>query len=55
MMVGPGGQGRMECAPVGSATRAASIAEGQPVDPPPTVLHSPSVARADPDSAAAAR
>ncbi|HYH81802.1 MAG TPA: hypothetical protein VEX86_18490 [Longimicrobium sp.] len=55
MAMGPGDQGRMECAPVGSATRAASMADGLPVDPLPGVLHSPAVPRADSDSAAVAR
>jgi hypothetical protein len=56
MAVGPGDQGRMECAPVSSSTRAANAAAGRPVDPLPGVLHSPPVtAVADSDSAAAAR
>jgi hypothetical protein len=54
MAVGPGDQGRMECAPVGSASRAAAAAAGRPLEPPPGVLHSPAVTRADSDSAAAA-
>ena len=54
MAVGPDGRGRMECAPVGSATRAANLAAGLPVDPLPGVLHSPPVATADSDSTAAA-
>jgi len=54
MAVGPGGQGRLECAPVSGASRAAAAAAGSPLAPPPTVLHSPTVARADSDSAAAA-
>ncbi|HET7234669.1 MAG TPA: hypothetical protein VFJ16_31945 [Longimicrobium sp.] len=55
MAVGPGDRRRMECAPVGSATRAANAAAGLPVDPPPGVLHSPPVTPADSDSTAAAR
>jgi len=55
LAVGPDRRGRMECAPVGSASRAASVAAGLPTDPPPTVLHSPPVAAADSDSAAAVR
>ncbi|HEU4559716.1 MAG TPA: hypothetical protein VFS20_17820 [Longimicrobium sp.] len=55
MMAGAGGGERMECAPVGSATRAASIAAGLPIEPPPTVLHSPALTRADSDSAVAVR
>ncbi|HET7462325.1 MAG TPA: hypothetical protein VFJ82_13815 [Longimicrobium sp.] len=52
MAMGPGDQGRMECAPVSSATRAANAAAGRPVDPLPGVLHSPPVPPADSDSAA---
>lgn len=56
LAAGPGDRGRMECAPVGSSTRAASAAAGRPVDPLPGVLHSPPVtAAADSDSASAAR
>ncbi|HEX9939225.1 MAG TPA: hypothetical protein VGB15_18930 [Longimicrobium sp.] len=55
MAVGPDKRGRMECAPVNSASRAASVAAGLPTDPPATVLHSPPVARADSDSATAVR
>lgn len=55
LAVGPGDRGRMECAPVGSASRAASVAAGLPIEPPATVLHSPAVTRADSDSVAAAR
>ncbi len=55
LVVGPGDRGRMECAPVGSATRAASVAAGLPIEPPTTVLHSPAITRADSDSVAAAR
>lgn len=60
MAMGPGDQGRMECAPVGSGTRADAAAAGRPLDPLPGVLHSPPVTPADsaagpaagPDSAA---
>jgi len=54
MAMGPGDQGRMECAPVGSSTHAAHVAEGLPEQPNAGVLHSPPVTRADSDSAAAA-